>query len=160
MIFRLSLTGRSFDSELAKIRTQAGERSLVQESGQVIGSVRQQFSASEADEEIEILSLDALARGAARRLRERGMLQAERTCIAAQRGETLEQCAVGRACEQHRQQPVFLGTPGVDVIDVAARGLVTPVEVRAQDRPVHAGRGLNRKHPLGGNAGPVRYGRL
>ena len=101
VIFRLSLTGRSFDSELAEIRTQAGERSLVQESGQVIGFVRQQFSASEADEEIEILALDALARGAARRLRTRGMRQAERTCIAAQRGETLQQCAVGRACEQH-----------------------------------------------------------
>ncbi len=87
---------------LSKYLVQARERTLVQKTGQIVGSVRQQFSASEADEEIEIFPLDALARGAARRLRKRGMRQPERTCIAAQRGETLEQRTIGRAGEQRR----------------------------------------------------------
>ncbi len=134
VIFRLSLTGRSFDSKLAEILAQARERTLVQKTGQVVGSVWQQFSASEADEEIEILALDALARGAAR------APSASAACaspggLASPRNvaETLEQSRDRARVRAARTAAQYSwARPASSVIDVAVRSLgVTPVEIRA-----------------------------
>ena len=54
---------------------------------------------------------------------------------------------------------------GLEVVDIAPQARITPtqiipIEVGPQDRPAHAGRGFNRKHPLSGSTRPVRYRRL
>ncbi len=160
MILGLRLAGGPFDSELAEIRAQPRERPLVQEAGEIIRSVGQQFAAPETDEEIEIFALDALDIGALRRLRECGMRQSERARIAAQRGEARKQRGIRRARQQHRQQRVFLRARGIDLVDIAGRAGVLSVKIGPQNRPAHAGRRLDREHALGGNARPVRNRRL
>src|SRR5688572_28245203 len=60
VIFRLALTFSALDPELAQIRAQARQRTLVQEAGQIVGTVGQQLAAPKPDEKIELLALDAL----------------------------------------------------------------------------------------------------
>ena len=68
-----------------EILAQARERTLVQEAGEIVGAVGQQFAAAEPDEEIEIFALDLLdRRRRAAASRERDMRDAERRRIAAQ----------------------------------------------------------------------------
>jgi hypothetical protein len=142
------------------MRAQARERTLVQEAGEIIGCVRQELPAPETDEKIEIFALEALDIGALRRLCERDMRQSERARIAAQCAETLKQPDIGRACEQHREQRVFLRPRSVDLVNVAGRAGMFSVEVGPQNRSAHAGRSFNRHYAFGRNARPVRHRRL
>src|SRR5262249_50506561 len=106
-----------FDSGPREIRAQARKRPLVQEASQVIRSVRQKFPAPEPNEEIEIFALEALDIGALRRVCEPDMCQSERARIASQCAETLKQPGIGRACEQHRKQRIFLRPRRFDLVD-------------------------------------------
>src|SRR5262249_40325914 len=123
------LTPPAFEPELAQMRAQARERTLVQEAGEIIRSVGQKFPAPETDEKIEIFALEALDIGALRRLCERDVRQSERACIAGQCAEALEQPGVGRACEQHREQRVFLRPRCIDLVDIPGRAGLFGVEM-------------------------------
>ena len=83
--------------EPGEIRAQTRQWPLVQEPGEVIRSVRQQLAAPQPDEQVEIFPFGPLDIAAARRLRQCGMRQPERTCGAGQRRKTLEQRAIGGA---------------------------------------------------------------
>src|SRR6516165_3969628 len=91
VVLGLRLARRAFEPELAQMRAQARERTLVQEAGEIIRSVGQKFPAPETDEKIEIFAREALDIGALRRFCERDVRQSERARIAAQCPETLEQ---------------------------------------------------------------------
>ncbi len=84
------------------------------------------------------------------------MREPERARIAAQAGEPLEQCGVGGAREQHRQQRVFLRTRGIDLVDVAGGAWVFRVKIGAQNRAAHAGRGFDRQHAFSRHTCPIR----
>ena len=60
MILRLDLALGALDAERAEIVAQPRQRPLVQEAGEIIGAVGQQFAAAEPDEEVEVFALDAL----------------------------------------------------------------------------------------------------
>ena len=107
----------------AEIGAQPRQRALVQEAGEIVRAVGQQFAAAEPDEQVEVLALDALDRGFACGLRERGMRDAERRRVAAQAGETLQQLCVRRAPEQRGEQRVFLRARCGDIV---GRWLVLP----------------------------------
>ena len=89
-------------------RSRASGRSC-RKPGLIIRAVGQQFPAPEPDEEIEILALDALGGGAARGFRERGMRDAERRRVAAQRRQPIEQRLVGRARQAARRAACIPG---------------------------------------------------
>src|SRR5712671_6866772 len=78
VIFRLGVVLGAFDSERAEIGAQPRQRTLVQEAGEIVGSVGQQFAAAESDEQVEILALDPLDGGLAGGLCERCMRDTER----------------------------------------------------------------------------------
>ena len=103
----------------AKILAQPRQRALVQEAGDVIGAVRHQFAAADADEQIEEFALDLAGVGIAGRVGEADMGDAERRRIAAQRGQPLQKCRVRRARQQRRQQRVFLRAGKIDLVDAS-----------------------------------------
>src|SRR5262249_35199534 len=120
VIFRLGLSRRTLDAEPRETLAQPRQRPFVQETREVVRTVRQQFPAAEPDEEIEILALNALRRGPARRLRELHLRNNERSRIAAQTGEAIEQGLIGRARQCERKQRIFLGAGGVNLVDIVA----------------------------------------
>ncbi len=58
MILGLEIVLDPLDAERGEIVAQARQRALVEKTGQIVRSVRQQFAASETDEQIEIFALD------------------------------------------------------------------------------------------------------
>ena len=84
MILRLVVALDALDSERREILAQPRERPLVQEAGEIVRRVRQQFAAPEPDEQIEVFALDPLRRSLRRGFGERDMRDAERRRIAAQ----------------------------------------------------------------------------
>ena len=138
----------------AEILAQARQRALVQEAGDVVGAVRHQLAAADADEQIEKFALDLGSVGTAGRVGETDMGDAQRRRIAAQRGQPLQKRRVRRSRQQCRQQRVFLRTGEIDLVD-ASRFIVVIVKVGPQDRARDTGHRLDREHPLGGNARPI-----
>src|SRR5262249_31791608 len=159
MILGLRLAGCAFDPELLETRAQPRERPLVQEAGEIIRTIWEKFPAPEADEEVEIFTLDALDIGPLRRVRERRVRQSERARIAAKCGETLQQRGIRRACKQDREQRIFLRACRIDLVDIAGRARMLRIEVGPQHCAAHAGGLLDRQHAVGRNAGPTRNGR-
>ena len=86
MILRLALSLGALDAKRGQIAAQPCERTLVQESGEIIRAVGKKFATAKPDEEIEKFALDALDLSGARRLSECGMRYTKRTRIAAQFG--------------------------------------------------------------------------
>ena len=84
------------------------------------------------------------------------MRQSERARIAAQGAEPLEQRGVGRACEQGREQRIFLRARGIDLVDVRGT-MMFGIKVGTKNSTVHSGRRLDRQNPLRGNARPVGH---
>ncbi len=160
MIFRLRLTGNALDAELGQVGAQARERPLVQEPGEIVGAVGQKLAAPEADEEVEILALDARGIGPAGRLGERGVGQSDRRSVAAQAAQPVQQPGIRSPRQKHREQRVFLRARGVDLVEVAAEAGMLGVKVGTQHRATDAGHGLDRQHALGRDARPVGYRRL
>src|SRR5258708_34605433 len=89
VIFGLGIALGALDSERAKIGAQPRQRAFVQETGEIVGGVGQQFAAAESDEQVEILALDPLDGGFAGGLRERCMCDTKRARVAAQTGGAL-----------------------------------------------------------------------
>jgi hypothetical protein len=81
----------------------------------------------------------------------------ERACVAAEARQALQQLRVGRACEQRRNERVFLCPREIDLVDL---GHLLAIEVGAQPHPRDTGRRLDRQHAFRGNLVPVGYGRL
>ena len=159
MIFRFVLALGALDAERGEILAQPRQRALVQEPGNVVGAVGHQFAAADADEQIEKFALDFRGVGAARRFRETDMRGTERRRIAAQRGQPLQKFRIRRTRQQRRQQRVFLRAGKIDLID-AAHFVVLVVKIGPQDRARDTGQCLDRQHPLGGDARPIRHRRL
>ena len=117
MIFRLDVAFGALDAERREIVAQPRQRALVQEAGEIVRAVGQQFAAAEPDEEIEIFALDALDAGFAGGLRERGMRHAERRrrrrASPARRSSSL---ASGARAEQRGEQRVFLRARRGDIV--------------------------------------------
>jgi hypothetical protein len=78
-----------------QIGAQARQRALVQEAGEIVRAIKQDFAAAEPDEQIEILTLSALDRGFACGLRQRGVGDTKRRSIAAQSGDASKSLASG-----------------------------------------------------------------
>src|SRR5690348_9074518 len=95
---------------------QARERPLVEKARQIVRAVRQEFTASQPDKQVEILALDACNIRPACCLGERGMRQSKRGCIAAQPRESLDECCGGSTRKQEREERVFLRPCNVDII--------------------------------------------
>ncbi len=94
----------------------------MQEAGEIVGAIGQQFPAPEPDEEIEIFALDALGiRSLPRRRRaQHAPARAESHRRARRRARSSSAC-VGRAREQRGEQRIFLRARSIDVVDVTAR---------------------------------------
>src|SRR5205085_6841296 len=97
-----------------EVLAQTCERPLMQKTGNIIRAIGQKFPAPEAGEEIEIFALDALGVGAAGSLRERRVGKPERSSVAAQAGEAIQQWLIGGAREQAREQRIFGRPRGID----------------------------------------------
>ena len=134
---------------------QPRQRPLVQEPGEIIRAVGQQFAAAEPDEEIEELALGRVRVGAARRLRERRMREPERARVAAQGRQARQQRGIGRAREQRDEQRVFLRARGIDFVDSHRPCRLLGIEIGPQRSRDHPGRGLDRQDALCGNMRPV-----
>ena len=78
VILRLAVSLGAFDAEPGQMRTQARQWPLVQESREIIRSVREKFAAPEPDEEVEIFAFDAFGICQASGLRDCRMDDAER----------------------------------------------------------------------------------
>src|SRR5260221_9982752 len=102
-----------------QILAQARQWTLVEKAGQIIRTVGQEFAAPDADEEIEKLTRDLFGARPVRGLRQCGMRNTERRCIAAKLGDSLEQRCIRSTCQQHGEQRVFLGAPGIDLVGLA-----------------------------------------
>jgi hypothetical protein len=79
----------------------------------------------------------------ARGLRQCGMRNTERRCIAAKLGDPPEQRGIRSARQQHGEQRVFLGARGVDFVELAD---MLAIKIRSQDRTRNPGRGFHRDH--------------
>jgi hypothetical protein len=75
---------------------------------------------------------------------------AERTRVAAQSSEAVEQGSIGCAREQKRQQRVFPSARGIDLIHVSRHAGMLVAEIRPD-----AGRDIARKRPRRTNAQTV-----
>ena len=97
MILGLYLLFSALDTEFPQVPAQARERPFVQEPGEIIRPIRQQFAAADSYEQIEELALDALDGRICCCLRKRRMRDTERRRIAAQLRNLLQQGGVRRA---------------------------------------------------------------
>src|SRR5262249_42070028 len=156
MVLGLVVALGALDPEPTQVLAQACEWALVEKAREIVGAVRQELAAADADEEVEELALGALDRGGGRGLGERRMGHAERARVAAQVAEPRQQYRVGCARQQGREQRVFLRARRIDVVD--RYGFA--IEVRPQNVPRNAGDGLDRNDALGWNSRPVGDGRL
>jgi hypothetical protein len=77
VILGLAMAVGRGDAERAQVVAHASQGPLVEEAGQIIGGVGQQFAASHADEKVEELALDLVAGRESGGLRERAMRTAE-----------------------------------------------------------------------------------
>ena len=146
------------DAEPRHVGAQPRQRALIEEAGEIVGAVRQQFAATDADEQFKKLALDPLRTGGGRRIGEREMREPERTGIAAQRREPVEKRGVGRTAKQDREQCVFLRAGRIHLVDRC--GGFGRVKIGPQNRARYPGDCLHSQHAFGGNAAPVRNGRL
>ena len=130
MIFRLGITFDALNTEPGEIVAQSRQRTLVQEAGEIIRAIRHQFSAPDADEQLEEFAIDLRDIYLGRGLTERRMRDAKRRMVAAQFGYSGQQVGVGNALKQHRQQRIFLGARGIDFVDCA--GVRSGIKIGAQ----------------------------
>ena len=121
VVLGLRLPCSLLDAQTFEIAAQSRQRALVKEPRQIIGTVGQQLAATEADEEIEVLPLDALYICPGSGFAERRMCHAERTWIAAQSGQAPQELSVGAARQQRREQRILLRARPIDLIDAAGR---------------------------------------
>src|SRR5438876_10639378 len=97
MILRLGLPSRALDAEPRQALAQARQGPLMQKAGQVVRAIGQKLATTEPDKEIEEFALGALGARLPCRLGQRDMREPERTRIAVQTGDLVEQSLVGRA---------------------------------------------------------------
>src|SRR3954447_569292 len=90
----------------------------MQEAGEIIRAVRQQFPASKPDKKIEKLPLDQIRIGTAGSIRKRRVGDSKWTCIAPQGGDTIEQLLVWSPRQERREQRIFLGPRGIDLVQI------------------------------------------
>ena len=88
----------------------------MQKPSPVIGCVRKQLSAPDANEQIEIFTLEPFAVGAGRGFCECGVSNTEGARITAQSRQTVEQRGVGTARQKRCQQRVLTRPRLVDFI--------------------------------------------
>ena len=145
----------------AEIRAQPRQRALVQEAGEIVRGVGQQFAAAEPDEQVE----DIRARRARRWFR----LRPARARHARHRAASASPRKPARLSSSFASgaRPSSVASSAYS----CARATATSsgacwfcsgcsVEVGPQHFAVDAGRCLNNEHALGRNAVPIRYGRL
>ena len=140
----------------AEIVAQPRQRPLMQEAGEIVGTVGHQLAAADADEQIEKFALDPRRVGAVGRFRETDMRHAERRRIAAQRCKAAQKFRVRRARQQRRQQRVFLRAREIDFIDAGGL-IVLAVQIGPQNRASDAGQRFDRQNAFGRNARPIRH---
>ena len=163
MIFRLPRRAGALDPERIQILAHPRQRALVQEAGQIIGGIGQQFAAAEPDEQIEEFLADGAIVGCRGGGSEFDMRHAEIGRIALQRRDALERVRVGRLAEQQRQQAVFRGAQLIDLVDFGFRChliLGWSVEIGAKNVTMHLRQRLDGENPFGGNPRPRRNRRL
>ncbi len=95
MILRLAHRLVALDAEGGEVLADAGERALVEEAGEIVGSVGQKLAAADADEQREELALDRLRRGRGGRPAQIGAMTAEDTLPALELPERIEQGHIG-----------------------------------------------------------------
>ena len=108
----------ALDAESARVLAQPRQRPLIEEAGEIIRTVGQQFAAPDPDEEIEEFALDARRRrcGSRPRRAPHAQRRAASRRRAASPSRSSSAC-VRRAREQRRQQRIFLRARRIDVVD-------------------------------------------
>jgi hypothetical protein len=155
MIFRLGNSIRACDTDAGQVLAQARKRPLIQEAGEVIGSVGQKFAAPDTDEKIEEFALDFAGVCVCGGFGEFAMGNTEWRFIPMTLADLRKQVRVGRPRQQSCQECVFLCAGAVDVVDTR---LV--IQIRPQDCARDAARVLDLKNALRGHFGPVGNGWL
>src|SRR5262245_2627815 len=102
VIFRLRLAGFGLDAEALEVAAQARQRTLVQKTRQVIGSVGQELAPAEADEEVKVFTPDLSLLRALGSLAEGGMRKTQGRGVAAQLRQPLQEQRIGTAREEGR----------------------------------------------------------
>src|SRR5215203_6627416 len=97
----------------------------MQETGEIIRAVRQQLPASKPDKEVEKFPLDQIGIRMAGSIRKRSVGKPERTCIASQSGEPIEQLLIGSTRQECRQQRIFFSTRRIDLIQIDGKRVGT-----------------------------------
>ena len=144
----------------AQILAQPRQRAFVQEAGDVIGAVGQQFAAADADEQIEKFALDLARRrrwpphrqgrhGQRQAASDRRAASASRCRNAASGARVSSAASSAYSCARARSTS---STPVVLIVLV--------IKIGPQDGARDAGHRFDREHTLGGNARPVRHRRL
>ena len=129
MILGVEMAARSLDAEAHHVPAQAGERPFVEEAGQVVRRVRDEFSAADTDEEMEIFPGDIIGGGCC--LTEGGVSAAEqRVAAVLQTGKTSQDAGIGRGEQQRGEEGVFVRAGLVDVVGFRSR--------RAEDRSIRS----------------------
>ena len=137
MTLRLGNAVRARDAEARQVLAQTSERPLVQEAGEIVGRVGQKLAASDADEKVEVFTLEVRSVRIFCGFGQFAVGSAERRFIAVQLPDLLQQHRIGRACEQSPKQRIFRCTRTIDVVDA-----VFVVEIRPQNRTSDSGRAL------------------
>ena len=156
VVLRLDIALAALDAERLEIAAQPRQRALVQEAGQVVGAVGQQLAAPEPDEEIEILALRPRSASVSRGgFRQRRMREAERARDRPRSpASALENIARrARAAAAPRAAHIPARAPHRPRRVAAAHARRRD---RGAARPARRRWRLDREHPLGRNALPVR----
>ena len=103
MIFRIGVFFVLFDAEQEQVAAQTRKRTFVQETGQIVGGIREQFAAAYADESVEILAIDLFCIHRSRCINKRSMSTADIALVAREILEPSQQFRVGSFREQHRE---------------------------------------------------------
>jgi hypothetical protein len=119
MVLRLDLVVVARDTERLEIVTQARQRALVQKAGQIVGTVRHQLAASEADEQVKIFARDLFQRRICSGFGKFGVCDAERARIAVQFRELFQQRRVRGTPQQRRQEFIFLRAASLSSMSLA-----------------------------------------
>ena len=85
MVLRLNHAFSTSDPDAREIFAQARQRTFMQKPREVIRSIWHKFATAEPDEQVEIFAFDFFGRGALGGFGKRGVRQAERRGIGAQR---------------------------------------------------------------------------
>src|SRR5947209_2747927 len=141
VILRLRDVIGAGDADRRHVLADLRERALLQKAGQIVGRIRQEFAAADADEEIEIFAGYRIRVDIRRRLGERGMSPTELRRIAGDFRKACKKLSRRGFCKNGSEQPIFAGARERDVINLG--GLLGTIQRRKRRRRSKEMRGIS-----------------